>query len=88
MKDSSPPAKRRHYDAAFRAEALRLASESRSTQAAARALNINGRLRYKWQNEVLSLWPLPEARNWTPRRQLNCGSCRLLIGSKRKSSKF
>jgi transposase len=30
MKDNTQPAKRRRYDAAFRAEALRLASESRS----------------------------------------------------------
>ena len=43
---------RRKYDAAFRAEALRLASESRSTQAAARALNINPKLLYKWQKEA------------------------------------
>ena len=48
MKDSPPPAKRRRYDAAFRAEALRLASESRSTQAAARALNIDPKRLYKW----------------------------------------
>lgn len=39
MKDNSQPVKRRRYDAAFRAEALRLAEQSRSTQAAARALN-------------------------------------------------
>ena len=44
--------KRRTYDAAFRAEALRLASESRSTQAAARALNTNPKLLYKWQQAV------------------------------------
>ena len=37
MKDN-PPIKRRRYDVAFRAEALRLAAESRSTQAAARAV--------------------------------------------------
>ena len=43
MKDSPQPTKRRRYDAAYRAEALRLAGESRSTQAAARALNINPR---------------------------------------------
>lgn len=43
------PTKRRTYDAAFRTEALRLASESRSTQAAARALNISPKLLYKWQ---------------------------------------
>ncbi len=41
--------KRRTYEAAFRAEALRLASESCSTQAAARVLTINPKLRYKWQ---------------------------------------
>jgi transposase len=41
--------KRRTYNAAFRAEALHLASESRSTQAAARALNISPKLLYKWQ---------------------------------------
>ncbi|OGX83535.1 hypothetical protein BEN47_17525 [Hymenobacter lapidarius] len=54
MKDSSQPAKRRRYDAAFRAEALRLAEQSRSTQAAARALNINAKLLYKWQKEALT----------------------------------
>ena len=43
------PTKRRTYDAAFRTEALRLANESRSTQAAARALNISPKLLYKWQ---------------------------------------
>jgi transposase len=60
MKDSPPPAKRRRYDAAFRAEALRLAGESRSTQAAARALNINVKLLYKWQKEALT--PVAAAR--------------------------
>ena len=53
MKDSPQPAKRRRHDAAFRAEALRLASESRSTQAAARALNIDPKRLYKWQKEAL-----------------------------------
>jgi len=37
MKDTSKPGKRRTYDAAFRAEALRLAEQGRSAQAAARA---------------------------------------------------
>ncbi|WP_157541659.1 transposase [Hymenobacter aerophilus] len=41
MKDNPQPSKRRRYDAAFRAEALRLDEQSRSTQAAARALNID-----------------------------------------------
>ena len=60
MKDSPQPAKRRRYDTAFRAEALQLASESRSTQAAARALNINPKLLYKWQKEALT--PVAAAR--------------------------
>ena len=41
--------KRRKYDAAFRAEALRLAAQSRSAQAAARALNIDPKRIYPWQ---------------------------------------
>ena len=41
MKDTSKPDKRRKYDAAFRAEALRLAEQSHSAQAAVRALNID-----------------------------------------------
>ena len=60
MKDSPQLTKRRRYDAAFRAEALRLAGESRSTQAAARALNINVKLLYKWQKEALT--PVAAAR--------------------------
>jgi len=60
MKDSSHPSKRRRYDAAFRAEALRLARESRSTQAAARALNIDPKRIYKWQKEALT--PVAAAR--------------------------
>ena len=49
MKDTSKPDKRRKYDAAFRAEALRLAEQSRSAQAAARALNIDPKRIYQWQ---------------------------------------
>ena len=52
MPPTPKPTTRRKYDAAFRIEALRLASESRSTQAAARALNINPKLLYKWQREA------------------------------------
>ena len=37
--EKAPSTKRPRYDAAFRGEALRLASESRSALAAARALN-------------------------------------------------
>ena len=49
MKDTPKPDKRHKYDAAFRAEALRLAEQSRSTQAAARALNLDPRRLYQWQ---------------------------------------
>ena len=50
---SLPTAPQRHkYDSAFRAKALRLAGENCSTQAAARTLNINPKLLYKWQKEA------------------------------------
>ena len=48
IKDTSKPDKRRKYDAAFRAEALRPAKQSRSAQAAARALNIDPKRLYQW----------------------------------------
>jgi|GEM_PF-6693548 len=44
--EKNPPAKRLLYDADFRAEALRLVSESRSMLAAARALNIDAKRLY------------------------------------------
>ncbi|SMB99711.1 transposase IS3/IS911 family protein [Hymenobacter roseosalivarius DSM 11622] len=49
QKSGASPDKRRTYDEAFKAEALRLASESRSTQAAARQLGISPKLLYRWQ---------------------------------------
>ena len=55
--EKAPPTKRPRYDAAFRAEALRLASESRSTLAAARALNIDAKRIYAWQKAAQP--PLP-----------------------------
>ena len=50
MKDIQKPDKRRKYDVAFRAEALRLAEQSRSTQAAVQALNIDPKRIHQWQN--------------------------------------
>jgi len=44
--EKAPPSKRPRYYAAFRAKALRLASESRSTLATARALNIDAKRLY------------------------------------------
>ena len=55
--EKAPPTKRPRYDAAFRAEALRLANESRSTLAAARALNIDAKRIYAWQKAAQA--PLP-----------------------------
>ena len=49
MKDIPKPDNRRKYDVAFRAKALRLAAQSRSAQAAARALNIDPKRIYQWQ---------------------------------------
>ena len=47
MKDSPPPIKRWRHNAALRGEALRLVDEIRSTQAAARALNIDPKRLYE-----------------------------------------
>lgn len=47
------PDKRRKYDEAFKAEALRLASKSRSTQMAAWQLGISPMLVYCWQQAQL-----------------------------------
>jgi transposase len=47
--NGSSPDKRRKYDEAFKAEALCLAGDSRSTQAAARQLGISPKLLYRWQ---------------------------------------
>ena len=55
--EKAPPTKRPRYEAAFRTETLRLASESRSTLAAARALNSNAKLLYQWQKAAQQ--PLP-----------------------------
>ena len=52
-KSGASPDKRRKYDEAFKAEALRLASESRSTQAAARQLGIGPELLCRWQQAQL-----------------------------------
>lgn len=55
--EQAPPPKRPCYDAAFRAEALRLASESCSTLATVRALNINSKLLYQWYKAVQKSLP-------------------------------
>ena len=48
-KSGASPGKRRKCDEAFKTGALRLAGESRSTQAAARQLGISPKLRDLWQ---------------------------------------
>ena len=45
--NGASPDKRRKYDEAFKAEALRLAGERRSTQAATRQLGISPQLLYR-----------------------------------------
>ncbi len=52
-KRKKTPDKRRKYDDAFNVEALRLASESRSTQAVAQQLGISPKLLYRWQQAQL-----------------------------------
>lgn len=49
------PDKRRKYDEGLKAEALRLASESRSSQVAARQLGISPKLLYRWQQAQCAL---------------------------------
>ena len=52
-KSKTTPDKRRKYDDAFKVEALRLASESRSTQTAAQQLGISPKVLYRWQQAQL-----------------------------------
>ena len=63
----STPDKRRKDDNAFRAEALRLVRESRSTRAAAYQLGIGERLLYRWQEQQPARarwWAGTCARRW------------------------
>ena len=80
--EKAPPLKRPRYDATFRDEALRLASESRSTLVAARALNIDAKRLYAWQKAAQP--PLPTNR----RRPLKCGPCALPTNGWRRNSTF
>ena len=59
------PDKRRNDDNAYKAEALRLASESRSTQAAALQSGISPKLLYRWQQAqvVAEVGSVEVARN-------------------------
>ncbi len=80
--EKAPPSKRPRYDAAFRAEALRLAAESRSTQAAARALNIRAKLLYQWQKDAHA--PCPR----TPPKRPKYGPCGRRCAGRRRSWTF
>lgn len=55
------PDKCRKYDAAFRTETLRMVAESRSTPVAARALNLEPKLLYKWQRDAHPALPADPA---------------------------
>ena len=72
MKDPIKPDKRRTYDAAFRAEALRLAGQSRSTQAAARALNIDPKRICQWQKAA----QMPSVATTPCGGSAKCSTCR------------
>lgn len=52
-KSKKTPDKQRKYADAFKAEALRLASESCNTQAAAQQLGISSKILYSWQQAQL-----------------------------------
>ena len=71
--EKAPPTKLPRYDAAFRAEALRLASKSRSTLAAAWSLNIDPKRLYAWQKAAQQPLPadLTEATEVRALRQAN-----------------
>lgn len=73
------PDKRRKYDDAFRANALQLAQESRSTARAARALGITPKLLYLWQQQARAPTPgaEPVAVETAEMRQLRTHARRL-----------
>ncbi|MGI4872685.1 MAG: transposase [Janthinobacterium lividum] len=70
------PDKRRKYDAAFRTEALPVVAESRSTPAAARALNVDPKLLYQWQRDAQPALPADPAEA-VEVRQLRAANWRL-----------
>ena len=59
--EKAPSTKRPSYDAVFRTEALRLASESRSTLATARALNSDAKRFYACQKAAKQPLPMDPA---------------------------
>ena len=68
--------KRRKYDAAFRAEVLRVVAESRSVPAAARSLNLRPELLYKWHQAAQPALPA-DAGQAGEVRQLRAANRRL-----------
>ena len=78
MKDTPKPSKRCKYYAAFRAEALRLAVKNRSTQTAARTLNIDPERRYQWQKAALTPVAASLGQRWTRPRPPNCARLQTL----------
>ncbi|WP_092676044.1 transposase [Hymenobacter arizonensis] len=88
MKDSPKPDKRRTYDAAFRAKALRLVEQSRSAQAAARVLNIDPKRIYQWQKAAQTPVAAALGPPWTRPRPPSCANCRPWPGGRRRSWPF
>jgi len=88
MKDTPKPDNRRTYDAAFHAEALRLAEQSRSIQAAARALNIDPNASISGKKPSKRQWRPRWERFWTRPRPSSCVNCGPLTGGRRRSWRF
>ena len=86
MKDPAKPDNRRTYDAAFRAEALRLAAQSRSTQAAARALNIDPKRIYQWQKAAQT--PGAAALGTAPDPATAAEPCQLRAANRRQAQEL
>ena len=85
--EKAPPPKRPRYDAAIRAEALRLASESRSTLAAARALNIDAKRLYAWQKAAQQPLPTDPAEAAEVRTLRAATACRYCVPLLRAANK-
>ena len=88
MKDTPKPDICRTYDAAFRAEALRLAEQSCSTQVAARALNIDPKRLYQCQRPPKRQLRLHWGRPWTRPRPPNCATYGPCPGGRRGNWPF
>ena len=75
MKDSPQTARHRRYYTAFRAKVLRLAGESRLTQAATPTPNIEPKRIYQRQKQALTSVAVARGAELDPTTLPNCVSC-------------